>query len=507
MRWMRVAMIAALAGALGLAGCGDKKQKRAEQARAVETPAPPQAFDAVERWAGWLPADAQIVVVADGSQVQELLLMAMPPERDYNTEARAQHVEALERDLRRQTLDRLGVSFLGAERIVMAASRTSQVALLLGEVELHTVGEPVELGGQRAVRIQGKGEAADLGPGSDVWAVELEGGAGVALFPSRPILERVLGAEPGARGLAGRPERLERFAGLFERAPRLNLTAAAILDDEQLRQILTADLPAPPPEAALLSLTREAELVLEGPDQDLAKLKTAYQSGMSAVGAQLQSTRREYRDIGNGPESVGAIWAFHTFNAWRDSVQITGPEQGAMVMRAPLPPEVTPPVLVGGAAAVVIPYMLRAMNEARTAEAEQNLEQIARAAARHYERSGADGQPCAFPPAAGPTPRPFSCCGAGPSGEDLCQPSEAWGEAEGWSQLGFAPDGPHRFVYQTELEPRGEREQLMILRAMADMGCDGGARHTVEITLIGRQDDQGACLVQRTPTVVLDEFE
>jgi len=89
-----------------------------------------------------------------------------------------------------------------------------------------------------------------------------------------------------------------------------------------------------------------------------------------------------------------------------------------------------------------------------------------------------DPTACSFPAAQGVTPIEQTCCSAGGLGgpdtddDDLCDLSPDTWSTNTWSALGFVPDAPHGFVYETETSGEG-LDAVFSVSAYADLDCDG----------------------------------
>lgn len=94
----------------------------------------------------------------------------------------------------------------------------------------------------------------------------------------------------------------------------------------------------------------------------------------------------------------------------------------------------------------------------RAQEAEDLLSYLAEKVTLSYLANGA------FPPGAGPTPRP-SCCDQG----GTCSPDPSTWAAPGWKQLGFTIDDEYRYTYEYVPDPSGTSATL---RAIGDVDCD-----------------------------------
>jgi hypothetical protein len=117
------------------------------------------------------------------------------------------------------------------------------------------------------------------------------------------------------------------------------------------------------------------------------------------------------------------------------------------------------------------------------AEVEGNLALMAQAAVAHYEAQPIGA--CAFPAAQGVTPIEGTCCacqgGPDADGDNWCDADPTAWATPAWQAMGFALDGPHRYVYAfgdrgsasgvwrpDPLPPAG----TLWLAAFADLDCD-----------------------------------
>ena len=105
-----------------------------------------------------------------------------------------------------------------------------------------------------------------------------------------------------------------------------------------------------------------------------------------------------------------------------------------------------------------------------------SMDTIVSGAVAAYQSS--DASACVFPAAQGITPIEGTCCSTGmlggpdADGDDLCDANPGgWGTAT-WSALGFAPDTPQGFVFETSASGEG-LDAVFSVTAYADLDCDG----------------------------------
>lgn len=311
---------------------------------------PRMALAGIDAYTKYLPADAVVLVSLDARQLTETLTFAMPPESAANKEARAEHIAALERDIRRASMEGFGVDVLSARRVLVAASKDKVAVLLLGEVAAEFGEESMTVGGLTMRHLNGKDlpgvmaeeapalegdsmdtESEDMEVMERSWAMALPKNEGLLIVSNQATLE-ALGS---GKTLESQPERLARFKALYTHAPSSSISAGILLDSPQMQELF-ASAPFPAPQAAFVHVGETFDVVFEGTEESLNGIKTSYETALSAVGVQLANSRTEAKDA-DSISFMAASLSFHNFGAWRDSLSIKGPAGGSLHFSAPSP--------------------------------------------------------------------------------------------------------------------------------------------------------------------------
>jgi hypothetical protein len=317
-----LAMVAFAAPMLGCKGKADEP--------IVEKPAPRLALEGFDSYAQYLPADALALVVIDGRETLGLLEVAMPPERAHNKERRQEHLTALERDINRTLMEHYGVDFTLAERVVLGIAKDRVSIVMLGEVAFKAT-ETSKTAGSMTFKALDSAAAREQ-MGETFWTMMLPDNKGVVMVVGDEAVD-ALGA---GKTLASQPERAKDFEALFATAPELGLSIAVKIDDEEIKQAAQG-APFPPPDAVFFQASKDINAVFFGSDEALNGIKTTYESALSAAGTELANARTETRDSGDPASTIAASVAFHTFGAWRDSIQVQGPAKTQLAFRIPSP--------------------------------------------------------------------------------------------------------------------------------------------------------------------------
>ena len=295
----------------------------------VEKPKPKLALEGFETYAQYLPADALALVVIDGRETLGLLELARPPEVDHNKDSRKEHLAALERDVSRALIDQFGVDFTRADRVVIGVAKEQVSIVLLGDVAFKAT-ETSKTAGSLTLKQLDSAAARDQ-VGETFWTMALPDQKGMLMVVGDEAAD-ALGA---GKTLASQKERMASFSALFANAPELGLSLAVMLDDEEIQQAAQG-APFPAPEAAFFQASKDINAVFLGSDEALNGIKTSYESAVSAAGTELANARTGARDS-DPASAIAASMAFHTFGAWRDSIQVQGPAQKKLAFKVPSP--------------------------------------------------------------------------------------------------------------------------------------------------------------------------
>ena len=487
---------------LGLvAGCASDEQQRsdAKPGEATATPALP-AFP-VDRLfkahTGWMPPDTIVAAVADPDVIMGFVRDTFPP-----GELGDKHYRAMLEDFDALFVEQLGFSPTAADAAIFAAGKRWQVLVLQGQLP-HSLdqNESYEAHGLTGYKLEMK-EDAMKPPFDTLWAVPLDKPAGLAIFANKHYFAAAAEARAGkANGLSDGPK-LDALERLFSETAGGRLAVAAHLEPT-IQSVVTDKLPFPSPEAAGLSLGDDIEVRVLGGKRSLDGIETLVQQHRRVANEEL-GNRYEEREKMPTPLSAGVILAYHVMESYDEAFEAKRTED-SLAYTMPLPKGRQNVMLFGMGAAVAIPAFIKYIKRSKASEASSILERLERRAQSYYLGSGGDGT-CEFPPSAGPAPAKRSCCAFNDgNGGAKCPATPKWWDAPGWKALDFQLDEDHYFAYET-INQSTDKQDVFIIRATTDFTC-GGPKHTVEVTLMGKDDGKGNCSIEVRPQITSNEFE
>ena len=162
-------------------------------------------------------------------------------------------------------------------------------------------------------------------------------------------------------------------------------------------------------------------------------------------------------------------------------------------------------VILGVLASVAVPAFINYIRRAKTAEAQDKISQIYRAAITYFQtqqfgRGLGDAITCQFPNSVGPTPGPCATacadetdgrCVPRSDGTGTYDPQVTW-DTPSWIAVDFAINDPHYYVY-------------MLVSANADAAGGVGSEFTARAS--GNLDGDNVCSTFERVGIVNDEAE
>jgi type II secretory pathway pseudopilin PulG len=484
--------------ALCVGGCSGAQEQRDEQpAEQKQTSFQPGTI--FEAYAGWMPADTVAVAVGDPNVLWKLVQDAFPP-ADRGGDA---HFDALRQDLSQLVARRLGFDPTLADAIIIAGGQRWQVVVLEGEFGSNLEkNKSFEANGYTAYRFDLPGEGLSDVPVKGVWAVPLEEPAGMAFFLDKESFAAASAARTGqADGLAG-TAKLTAYKQLFRATDGRRAVVASHLDASYQR-MLSAQLPFPSPQAAVISLGDDLRAEVRGEKKALDGMQVLVENQYGKAKSMVRGTYQQRQNLG-AAEAAAAIVAYHLDQSYVDAFRMERGE-GVLNVNTALP-RGPGAMMIGGLAAIAIPAFIKYIKRSKASEAPAILNRLERLALEYYMTPGDDGS-CKFPPTANPVPAGAPCCeGVGPArGAKWVHPPQTWNQ-EGWQALDFQVTDPSYFAYQMVNKSGEDGVDRLVLRAFSDFD-PGGPRHTVEVHIEGQRLDNGVCRATAAPAITLDEFQ
>jgi type II secretory pathway pseudopilin PulG len=497
--------------AFSSAGCSGTKEKSDEQlaeqsaeqsAEKAQAEFQPSAL--FKAYAGWMPADTIAVGVGEPSLLWKFIYDSFPPaERGGDA-----HFEAMRQDISQLITSRFGFDPSLADAIIIGGGQKWQVVVLQGDLggEL-TKNESFEANGYKAYRFDLPGETFKRGPLQTLWAVPLEEPAGMALFLNKESFAAAAAARAGkADGLAG-TAKFEAFKELLKAGDGRQAVVASHLD-ARYQRMLSAQLPFPSPQAAVVSLGDDLQAQVRGEKKTLDGMQILVENNYGQASSMVREKYEQRESLG-AAQAAAAIMGYHLDRSYVEAFRMERSD-GVLTVNSALP-RGPGGMMIGVGAAVAIPAFLKYIKRSKASEAQSILRKLEGDARAYYvmsdEGQSGDDATCEFPPSATPVPASEPCCdGVGPTGGAKWTPPQATWEQEGWQALGFQLNDPTYFAYQMINESDEDGTDTLILRAFADFE-PGGRRHKVEVYIEGRRTEQGTCEAKAYPAVTHNEFE
>ena len=418
-----------------------------------------------------VPAQAELVLTVDVAWFLEQAI-----EENFGLFA-ANDPDALRETLSEASQTYFGVDLLEAEQAVLwfSAELGTGAVFLAGDFEVLAGSGPEEMhNGVRMVAWEGQ-----------LWAAVVEDG--LALGQRRGVQRAIDISLGDAETLAADEERLARHQAALdavEDGPFIaSVHATELVGLGEGSEMYWHDVPESekPPRTGALSAAVEGKVVLAvlGERSQLSTLAEEFERGKEEAEEAVQSTLDQMRvqEVGEG-----VLAGLYARAKLKEMLALSQVELGedALIVTSQIPPQAVP--IVGALAGLVgVPALVKYQHQAKTSEAMDGLDRIAKRAANYYVTPRVDpgtGEPlpCQFPASQEMTPdvRDSGCCGGvwDRNGDNLCDVNPALWEAPTWRALYFEITTPHRFAYSFHSEGTGNEARFTV-KAYADLQCDG----------------------------------
>lgn len=380
--------------------------------------------------------------------------------------------EQTRKELSKFVAGRISFDPLGAQHLVLFESLSGYTGFILtGEYKLTQTDDfkPVELEGQQAFNHRGDPR---------FYAVPLAG-AGVLLLESRTSASQYL------RDKKNKPNahKSESFKRLLDGATgRLDAWFAMTADtqNEVLANMWPDEMPfARPDRVSVFVSDKTVHLVVDGSEDAVASMVKAMDEGKEQARIALQGLKGDLDSMDLAPGLgiiLGESLARRTFD-----ILTPKRETGKLTLDIDLEKWGTI-TMMGVSAAIAIPSFVKYKRKAKTTEAIDTLDKIARGATTYFSspRVAMDTGmmlPPQFPKSSGMSPKAGTCCASlgGPdhNDNDQCDPSPGDWDSETWSALYFQMTNEHYFVYDFTSNGKTGNDAEFTVSAYGDLDCDG----------------------------------
>jgi hypothetical protein len=380
--------------------------------------------------------------------------------------------EQTKKELSKFIAGRISFDPLGARHLVLFESLSGYTGLILaGDHKLTQTEDfkPVELEGQKAFNHRGDPR---------FYAVQLAG-AGVLLLESRTAASQYLRDKKNTLD-AHKSETFKRLlAGATGRSDAW-FAMTADLQNENLANMWPDEIEFRRPDKASVYVSNKTiHLVVEGSEDAVASIVKAMNEGKEQARIALQGLKGDLDSMDLAPGVgiiIGEALARRTFD-------ILTPKQEAGKLTLDIDLEKWGTItMMGVSAAIAIPSFVKYKRKAKTTEAIDTLDKIAKGATAYFSspRVAMDTGlmlPPQFPKSSGMTPKVGTCCASlgGPdrNDNDKCDPAPGDWATETWSALYFQMSDEHYFVYDFTSNGKTGNDAEFTVSAYGDLDCDG----------------------------------